>query len=398
MPLHVLMDCRMLLGRFSGVARFVMSLANEFARRDDLRVTMLCGNDPAPTGLLNSQISTVTTDFRKADRTPIRRLFWEKLRLPEIVRDINPDVFHATWNHGVPPASIVPSVLTIHDLIPWRERQDTAWEYVAYLVYHRSMRTSFRRAREIVTVSNFVQSDVRAILGGWKAIRTIHNGVGHLKDDSPKSSDQVGRRPFALYVGGHEERKNIAGTFAAMQSYWATYPEPLELWLTGDQDSLSPSAARAFQQIRDRGLIRFLGNSNDEALKQLYESARVLLMLSYDEGFGLPAAEAMAHGCPVIVSNRASLPEIVGDGGILVSPEKPKEVATVMHSLIHDPQQRARAIAHGLQRSKAFSWKDAASAYVEAYHRVAARHGARHENTTQTVANFASRRIHHSAS
>ena len=92
-------------------------------------------------------------------------------------------------------------------------------------------------------------------------------------------------------------------------------------------------------------------------------------MLSHEEGVGLPVAEAMACGCPVVAARRASLPEIVADGGVLVDPNNANEVATEVHSLVTDSERRAGLITAGLERSSAFRWKDAGEAYVGVYRR-----------------------------
>jgi len=385
MSLHVLMDGRALMGRFSGVARFITSLTNELARRDDVRVTLLCGADSVPQAMIPREVAVFTSDFRKRDRTPVRRMIWEQLRLPGVVHRLKPDVYHATWNTGVPPASLVPSVLTIHDLIPWYNRSTNLREALSRLAYRCAIRTSVRRAREIATVSDYVGFHVRTILGKSQPIQTIHNGVDGQRAVDSEQQEVSCKRPFALYVGGHEERKNVTGLFAAMQVYWANYSEPLDLWLTGEAKSLSPSASFAFQRLPNRNCVRFLGQPGDEELDAIYKSASVLLMLSHDEGFGLPAAEAMAHGCPVIASNKGSLPEIVGNGGILVNPNRPQDVASALHAALTDSNRREFLIANGLRRARMFCWKKTASAYVHIYQELTACRRPRISNWTQSA-------------
>jgi alpha-1,3-rhamnosyl/mannosyltransferase len=172
---------------------------------------------------------------------------------------------------------------------------------------------------------------------------------------------------FALYVGGHEARKNVAGVFRAMQAYWSQYDPTFELRLTGSPEGLSGEAAQEYKKLPQDAPVRFLGDPIDDELAQQYASATLLLMLSHEEGFGLPVLEAMAHGCPVVAANQSSLPEVVGDAGLLVNPKHPSGVADSMHWLIGDTQRQEEYATRGIRRAAAFSWNLAATRMREVY-------------------------------
>ena len=151
--LRALVDARMLLGRFSGVARVVTCLLREFARGEEIEPVALLGASDDGNALAALGIETLRCDFDRADRDPIRRRRWEEKRLAEWILAARADVYHATWNSGIPRDCPIPAVLTIHDLIPWNTPITSGTSFLARRAYRRSIRDSARRADQITTVS-----------------------------------------------------------------------------------------------------------------------------------------------------------------------------------------------------------------------------------------------------
>jgi len=382
--LRVMIDARMLIGRFSGVARVVTRLIDALARREDIAVTALCGDQVFPDWQGRRDMQIVSSSFGRRDRTPARRYLWEETHLRKIIRRAGVDVFHATWNSGVPARCPAATVLTVHDLIPWRNPSEHFTTAAQRFFHRRAVRSSIRRADLITTVSEYVRGQVLDTFGiDPSRIVTVPNGVDMpTTPDLSESTRAAGLSPrgaapgngvppavgpYVLYVGGHERRKNVAAVFAAMRSYWRRFDATLELRLTGGRESLCPEAARACEQLPGDSPLRFLGSPNDVELTRLYSGASALLMLSHDEGFGLPALEAMAHGCPVIAANNASLPEVVGDAGVLVQPENVEQIAETIHRLMTDAALRRELTERGLKRARNFSWTATAEGVLSAY-------------------------------
>ena len=140
---------------------------------------------------------------------------------------------------------------------------------------------------------------------------------------------------------------------------------------------MSADAAAVFQGLPDDAPVRFLGTVDDVELSRQYASARAVLMLSTQEGFGLPVLEAMAHGCPVVVARRGALPEVVGDAGMLVGPSNALEAADAIHSICSRPSIRAEFIERGRRRAADFGWDRAADGMCRLYHAVARECGRR---------------------
>lgn len=427
--LRVLMDARMLIGGFGGVSRFVTCLIDQLARNESIQVIALCGDESPPL----EGIESVRTSFSRRQRTAARRLLWEERNLPGIIRRVQPDVYHATWNTGVPARCKVPTILTLHDLIPLHRPAEHFATWSQQQAYRFATRRALRRATHITTVSQYVADEVMSTYAiDPQKITVIPNGVDppvfqaatvrgrpeqsrarKEADESatPPSMSTIRKRPpndepFVLYVGGHEPRKNVAGLLRAMRHYWQNFDPSLQLHLTGKIDDLDSAARAEFDRSSDHcpspalqggwyaphadihpadcGRIRFLGRPNDAELAAEYHHASALLLLSIDEGFGLPVLEAMAHGCPVIAANRASLPEVAGEAALLVNPDRPDEVAAAINQLCHDrhsrtdqsgcagPSLRQRFIDQGRRRAAQFTWQKTAARFAELYYTVRA--------------------------
>lgn len=387
-PLHVLIDGRMLLGRFSGVSRFVTSLARELSADAELRVSLLVGNLAISSDINLQGVQVIETSFSKEDRSPVKRFVWELTKLPKIIRQVKPNVFHATWNTCVCRPWEVPTVLTIHDLIPLQTSAGclpSGWRLDSAAL-RLSAKWSARRAFRIATVSDFVRSEVLRVLKPHAPkVRTIYHGT-HLRNVCTASPLQRGR--FVLYIGGHEPRKNIASLIASMEQYWRRYDPTLALYLTGTKEMLCPQALQAFSELGPHAPVRFLGTPSDSELVDLYSRATAFVSLSLDEGFGLPVLEAMSCRCPVIVSDRASLPEIAGEAAIIVKPDDHAKLAGEVHRLATSTQTRTAQIEAGLRRAAIFSWGHAAKQYLNLY-RLAASSAESHTKIRSKRASFA---------
>ncbi len=364
--LSVLIDARMMIGRFSGVARMVTRLVENLTTMPNVRVIALCGSEPYGPWASRSDIELIVSDFSRRDRSPARRLLWEATKLRTWIVRSGADIFHATWNTGVPFRSHVPTILTVHDVIPWDEPVRGLSSRVERSCYRYSFGVSVRRTQRVVAVSGFSADQIaRKACIDPSRMRVIYNGVEvprTVVDAAPRAE-----RRYLLYVGGCEPRKNLEGVFIALERYWLKYDSEMELHLTGSANQLSNVASQAYELLGNDSRIHFLGSPSDEELAREYSNATALLMLSRAEGFGLPVIEAMAHGCPVIAARCGALPEIVGDAGILIDPGDVELIAGSIHKIARSPGLASEFIALGRQRAENFTWKRAAEAYLREY-------------------------------
>ena len=242
------------------------------------------------------------------------------------------DVFHAP--HYVVPFTRVPVVVTIHDLIHLHRRNPLQQMYAKTMIGR-----AVRKARRVLTVSESVAHE----LASPKVVVTP-NGI----DEAFRPADAP--RTHFLYVGNDKPHKNVDTLIEA----FARVPDA-KLVLVG----------APFERFRDRADVR--GFVDTETLVSLYRSAIALVMPSLEEGFGLPAAEAMACGTAVITSNAASLVEITGDAALHVDARDANALAQAMLRIARDEELRASLAARGIERARFFTWKRCAMLTRDAY-------------------------------
>jgi glycosyltransferase involved in cell wall biosynthesis len=169
----------------------------------------------------------------------------------------------------------------------------------------------------------------------------------------------ISEQPYLLYVGSVEPRKNLARLLQAWELIDRHCPD-IQLLITG----LSTRGSGVFSEVKlDRipERVSFTGYVSDEDLPSLYSGALAFVYPSLYEGFGLPPAEAMACGTPVITSRTTSLPEVVSDAAALVDPESVDSIAEGMLEVIRNSSLRSQMSAKGLERAKLFTWDGAAA-------------------------------------
>lgn len=270
-------------------------------------------------------------------RPPVR-IGWEQTAGPVAARRARLDLMHFPVNVvSIPPS--VPQVLTVHDLAfhHFPEQYPAAKQR-----YLRAMtRLSVRRATRVIAVSETTRQDILTLYGcSPERVVAIPNGVGAEMQPLPQAQVETFRREhdlpsdFVLFLGTLQPRKNLETLLRA----YAKIVDRLE-WPLVVAGAAGWQYDRIFQLVRQLGLtnrVRFAGFVRGEELPLWYNAATLFVYPSLYEGFGLPALEAMACGTPVIVSNSSSLPEVVGDAGLLVDPRDVSALAASIVTLVLD--------------------------------------------------------------
>ncbi|MDQ7028784.1 MAG: glycosyltransferase family 1 protein [Ardenticatenia bacterium] len=174
----------------------------------------------------------------------------------------------------------------------------------------------------------------------------------------------VPEAPLLLYVGNTQPRKNLEGLLRALAILWHQNPRVMLLQVG------KPPTARQRALVESLGLrdaVHFLGLVPDADLVAFYNLADVFVFPSLYEGFGLPPLEAMACGTPVVASHAASLPEVVGDAGLLVDPRDPEAMAEAIHHVLQDPELAEELRRRGLERARQFTWERTAQETLAVY-------------------------------
>lgn len=258
-----------------------------------------------------------------------------------------------------------PSVLTIHDLRPLVLPETLGCAHGAYL--RARLGPSVRRAAVVTTPSAFVRETVIELLGADPDRVHVVSAPLFASDAAPMSSAAApaGGAHF-LYPAITAPHKNHRTLLEAFAKVIAVRDDAV-LMLTGAPGPAEGAVASAIEELGLSSNVRRLGRVPAEELDVLFRGVVALVYPSTYEGFGLPLAEAMAVGCPVIASDRTALPEVVGEAGILLDPDDVEAWADAMLRLLDDEGRRTELIAAGRERVRSFSSEEAARRQVAAY-------------------------------
>jgi len=291
---------------------------------------------------------------------------------------------------NVPFVKIGPYVVTIHDLILTKfptHRASTLHPLIYWLkdkAYRLIISSAVKYARKIITVSEFTKLDlIDQFQANDDKIEVTYEGVANLakgndslfvaKLDNKKTLALYNiHGPFLLYIGNAYPHKNLEGLVSAF-SKLHTKHQDLRLVLVGKEDYFY-NRVKDFAKVNNlwqkenlNSPIVFTGYVPDVDLEALFQEASMYVFPSLYEGFGLPPLEAMAHGCPVASSNRASMPEILGEAAIYFDPENKDEMIGVIEEILSNQSERERLIALGKEQIKKYSWWDCALATSQIY-------------------------------
>lgn len=352
--------------RQAGLSRYIYELVTRLPAIDsEDRFTAFVGNGVLPADFLRSKPRNLRLSRSRLPTAsaPVR-IAWEQVALPVAAAQQRLDLLLCPVNVR-PIVCPCPSVVTVHDVIFLHYPQNFKPAKRRYLA---AMTTwSVRHAAHVIAVSEATRQDVINLLGvSPQRVTTVHNGVGEqfrpvgeeVKASFKREQQIAGR--VILYVGTLEPRKNLV---MLLQAFAAIADEPahsdVALVIGGSKgwyyDEIFTTAERL--GLTAQGRVRFLGRVPDEQLPLWYNVATVFAYPSLYEGFGLPALEAMACGVPVVASNTSSLPEVVGDAGVLLDPTNAGEWADALARLLADPRTAAELGNKGLAQASKFSWE-----------------------------------------
>jgi len=299
-------------------------------------------------------------------RGHLARVLWTQLALGRLVARDGVDVLVNTVPEG-PLASSVAQVTVVHDVIPL----DFPEHYPRQQLYFRRLVPAvLRRARVVVAVSEATRRRLIAAYGLPPArVRTVLNGfdAAQFSPDGPAFPD--GGLPYVLFVGNLLPHKNLPRLVEAFAQITAS--TPVRLVVVGGG---RPRAVAALRALADRvgAAVELRAFVAPSEVPPLLRGARALVLPSLAEGFGLPAVEAMACGTPVIAGNVSSLPEVIGDAGLLVDPHDVAGLADAVVRVLSDDRLRKELSARGLERAARFSWARCAGELLAIVREVAA--------------------------
>lgn len=304
-------------------------------------------------------VTVVPSDIREGES--IRNHIWEQFTLPRLAKRHRVDILHS-------PANVAPllyrgkSVVHIHDLCFVVNPQWYSFSFRT--LYNLVIPRLARRASKVITNSNNSRNDLlqyfdleadRVSLVYWAVDDTFMQAAQLPAKSNVRTKSSVTEEDYILYVGSLEPRKNIKTLVEAYEDLRERNPQiKTRLVLIGGESPLFAEVRLTIKKFKQD--VIFKGFVDDDSLAEYYRRASLVVYPSLYEGFGLPPLEAMASGTPVVTSMTSSIPEVVGDAAIMVSPYDVGQLADTMAHVLSDPALRRSLIARGYQQVRRFNW------------------------------------------
>jgi len=358
----VAVDARALLHERTGIGTYTDAIARRLAARAGFSVGLFAPR-AFPSSVDGSGGWTAHTD-----RHPFG-IVWLQSTLPGRIARWGADVLLSALTIG-PARGRVPFVSTVHDLTPLTHPE---WHAARTLIgFIPLWERTVERAARFVCVS---ETTARDLIDRYPEtaprVRVAPNGVdtAYFRPDAGEADAAArqrtrqryaGGRPFILYLGTLEPRKNVEALVAACERLWGRRRSRPDLVLAGGAGWKTAGLHRRIVRSAYRDKIHVAGYAARDAARELYRAAEAFAYPSLAEGFGLPILEAMACGIPVVASTADALVEVGGDAALYAPPRSADELAVALERALEDEPLRARLRDAGPLRAARFTWDDAA--------------------------------------
>ena len=374
-PLRVAVSGYSLQFPHTGTARYAREVIAALAARTDVRTTLVLDASTEKPASGGDRLRAV-----RSPRFPVPlggygdKLFWEQVGFRMAAWRVGADVWYSP-HFSMPIFPGRPTVISVHDMIPYSDPVYAGSP--ATRAYFALVGRAARQATAVITLSLHAKGEIERLLdvpGG--RVQVVNPGVDGAFSPTP---DPVARSRiegryrlpdrYLLYLGGADARKNIGILLRAIALLPDDAEIPTLVIVAGEpkagQSDLFPDWRAQARCLGLEGRVHFIARVAEEDLAAVYRGAQVFCFPSRAEGFGLTPLEAMACGAPTICSNATSLPEAVGDAGLLVGPDDTEGWAKAIARLAGDSGLRADLSRRGSARALSFRWADTGSRVVE---------------------------------
>lgn len=353
----IAVDMRALVGVPSGIGFYTSSMLKCLANRGSARYV---GMSHRP--VVDEQLLSEPGIELESHGGPLG-VWWQQLILPN---HLQPGSIDLLWSPiTILPVRLgIPGVVTVHDLTTLLH--PNTHQLKVRLSVLPFLSNTLAKARYIAADSRATANDLKAHYPECSSrIEVVYPGIDPefrpgIPQEIEDTRESVGCPDgFIMYSGTLEPRKNIDTLLTAWEGLRQSRPDTPPLILTGPYGWRSIKLLRRIESLAGQGL-HYLGRVPRTRLVSLMQAASIFVYPSLYEGFGLPAAEAMACGIPTVASDRSSLPEVVGDAGLLFDPGRPDELANSIARLLDDTSLKTELGNRGWRRAQGFRWDESA--------------------------------------
>ena len=351
--MKIFVDGMSLTKKISGIGRATFELCKRLGNSKDLNELIIVSP---------GQVDEAFTEIKDILQVkPSSSVTWYSWRLAKLISLEKPDIFYSP-SHRLPVyfSQDLPCVVTVHDLI-WK-KCPYSMRMLSRILEPQLFRNAVSKSDHIITVSESTASD---LLDEYpelsNKVTTVYPGSAFA------NQSKMGAGKYALFVGTFEPRKNLPLLLDAYAQLPVSVKNELGLHIVG---SYGWGGVDIFKEIRrrqlDNSVTVVLGPTSD-ALADEYQNCLFLVLPSKYEGFGLPIIEAMSFQKPSIVSNNSSLPEVVGNAGLIIDKPTAKSLSVVMQKVCQDSQLYDTVAANTLEQRRRFCWDSASRAYMDVF-------------------------------
>ncbi|MBS5823580.1 MAG: glycosyltransferase family 4 protein [Clostridium argentinense] len=303
--------------------------------------------------------------------------FFQDHYFPYNMKSENIDIYHIPQNGiGLNSSIHCKKIVTIHDLIPYIMPETVGTGYL--LKFLREMPNIIDQAQGIITVSEYSKKDILKFfpIDEQKIFVTpLAADIKYKPLDKEKCKKFISKKynidkPFILYLGGFSERKNVHSLISAFTKIYKDLDSEFNLVIVGSYKDTSQELVKLRDKLNMADKILFTGFADEEDLPIYYNACEVFVYPSFYEGFGLPPLEAMNCGTPVIASNITSIPEVVGDSGMLIDPHNINEISNAIGEMLSNESLRNHYGNLGYKRAKLYSWENTAKNTLQVYEQI----------------------------
>lgn len=360
----------------SGLGRYIRNLISELQKIDRTNDYFILHlkKDYKKINYRNKNFQKIIADFKWYGIS-------EQIKLPKLLDRLQPDLVHFP-HFNIPVFYKGKFVVTIHDLIHqhFQTRQTSTLNPFLHAIkklgYKKVFSAAVKNSSKIIVPSEFVKNQLEKEWSIKKEkIEVTYEGVDEemikiTKEVGEKDFEKVAekfkfKKPYLFYVGNAQPHKNLKKLLEAFTILNEKFPE-LSLVLSGSENYF-------WEKVKKEshiGGVIFTGYIPDREMVTLYKNAEAFIMPSLEEGFGIPVLEAMACGCPVISSNKGSLPEIAGDGALYFDPKDESNMADKISQVLNDSKLKEELIKKGEKIYQQFSWEKMAKQTLKLYQSV----------------------------